>query len=221
MRNLKTLGLAVISVLALVAFAGATTASATRLCSTAGTPCAAPYASGTTFNAKLKTGTNAVLTTSGGASNPTLTCTTSTVQLVSSSAGGGAGVNVTGNLTGLTFSGCTSVNPAGCSSSATVTGLPKSGTIAWTSGNNGTLTVNAPTVSFTCTILGFPVNCSFGGSGSVSGTVTGANPAGVKFTNQSIASTGGFGCPTAAVWNAEYVLTAVSGSPTALFVTNS
>jgi hypothetical protein len=220
MRNVKTLGLAVLSVFALVAFAGATTASATKLCPTSGTPCAAPYASGTTFNAKLETGTNAVLTTSGGLVNPTLTCTASTVRLVSSSAGA-AGTPVTGNLTGLTFSGCTSVSPAGCSSSATVTGLPKSGSISWTSGNNGSLTVNAPTVSFTCPIFGIPTTCSFGGSGTVTGAVTGGNPATVRFTNQAIASTGGFGCPTSAVWNAQYVLTAVSGSPTALFLTNS
>jgi hypothetical protein len=225
MRSSRMLGLAVIAALALVALAGASTASATRLCSVPGTgtptvcsPSTNQYPSGTVISAAKKTGTSVVLTTSGGIVNPTLTCTASTVALTTTSAGGGAGVNVTGNLTTLTFSGCTSTSPAGCSSSATVSGLPKTGFAAWTSGNNGNLTTNVPTVSFTCPIFGFPVNCSFGGSGSVTGQVTGGNPAEVRFTNQAIAASGGgFGCPSSAVWNATYTVS----SPAALYVTNS
>jgi hypothetical protein len=225
MRSSKMLGLAVMAALALTAFVGAGTASATRLCSVAGTgtptvcsPATNVKPSGTVISAAKKTGTNVVLTTSGGAVNPTLTCTASTVSLTTTSAGGGAGVNVTGNLTTLTFTGCTSTSPSGCSSSATVSGLPTAGFAAWTSGNNGDLTANAPTVRFTCPIFGFPVNCSFGGTGSVTGQVTGGTPAEVKFTNQAIAATGGgFGCPASAVWNATYTVS----SPAALYVTNS
>jgi hypothetical protein len=216
MRNLKKLSVAAMAVFALVAFAGASSASATVLCQTTGTPCAAMLPPGTTISADLKTATNAVLTTSGGLANPTLTCTSSGVDIDTTTTGS-AGGTVLGDLTALSFSGCTSVNPAGCSSAATVTGLPTSGSVAWTSGNNGTFTVTAPVVTFTCTIVGFPVQCSFGNSGSVSGAFTGGNPAEVKFTNQSIASTGGFGCPSAAQWNATYSVT----TPKPLYLTNS
>jgi hypothetical protein len=219
MRNFKMLGLALISVFALVAFAGATTASATVLCKVATSPCPAGsvYPSGTTLTGSLKPTTNAVLTTSGGSANPTLTCTSSNETLVTTSAGGGAGVSVTGNLTALSFTSCTSTNPSGCSSSGTVSGLPKSGSAAWTGSFGGNLVLNAPTVSFTCPILGFPVTCNFG-TGTVTGVLTGGNPVDVKFTNQSIPSSGGFGCPTAATWNADYNGT---GTNAAVWVTNS
>jgi hypothetical protein len=220
MRHLKMMGLAAIAVFALVAFAGATTASATRLCSVATTPCPAAniYPVNTSFPADLLAGTNAVLTTSGSpvGVNPTLTCSASGVGVTNSNTGGGAGTPVNGHLGSLSFSSCTSVNPAGCSTSATVGSLAAAtGTIAWTSGANGTLRLTPPTVSFTCPILGAPVTCVFGGSGTVDGTLTGGATPVVDIVNQAIASTGGFGCPTASQWNARYSVTK------ALFVSNS
>jgi hypothetical protein len=204
MRHLKTMGVAVIAVFALVAFAGATTASATRLCATNTTPCSSIYTH-TNFHSTLATGQPAVLTTSGGIINPTLSCTTSTVSVTNTNAGGGAGVPVAGKLTSLSFSGCTSVNPAGCSSTATIGSLASAtGTIAYTSGMNGTLRLTPPTVSFSCPILGSPVTCTFGGSGTVDATVTGGTRAVIDVRNQNIASTGGFGCPNASTWNATY-----------------
>ena len=217
MRNLKKLSLAAVAVFALVAFAGAGAASATSLCATpAVTMCPSPLAAHTLIRADLKTGVNAVLTTSGGLANPTLTCTASSVTITTTSAGGTGVTDLPGDLTGLTFTGCSSMNPSGCTNTGEVAGLPKSGSVMWSSGSNGTFTVNAPTVSFTCPIAGFPVTCAFGGNGDVTGSFTGGNPATVQFTNQSIASTGGFGCPTAAQWNATYSVT----TPNPLYLTN-
>jgi hypothetical protein len=207
MRHLKVMGVAAIAAFALIAFAGATTASATRLCATNTTPCGSIY-SHTTFHSTLATGQPAVLTTSGGIINPTLSCNTSTVSVTNTNAGGGEGVDVAGKLTALSFSGCTSTNPAGCSTSATIGSLAGStGTVAYTSGMNGTLRLTPPTVSFSCPILGSPVTCTFGGSGTVDATITGGAPAVVDVRNQNIASIGGFGCPNASTWNATYHMT--------------
>jgi hypothetical protein len=209
MRHLKILGIAVIAAFSLVAFVGATTASATRLCSTNTTPCGNVYANDTVFTTHLKTGTNAVLTTSGGVINPTLTCNTSTVGVTNSNQGGGAGVAVLGRLTSLSFTGCSSVSPTGCSSSATVGSLTgATGAIKYTSGMNGTLQLTPPLVGFHCPVGPNIVLCTFGGSGTVDGTITGGNPAIVHIVNQSIATSGGtLGCPTASTWNAQYQTT--------------
>jgi hypothetical protein len=202
-------------VFALVAFAGATTASATRLCATNTTPCGS-IISHANFAASLPAGQPAVLTTSGGIINPTLSCTTSAVGVTNTTPGGGAGVNVAGKLTALSFSGCTSTNPAGCSATATIGSLASStGTVAYTSGMNGTLRLTPPTVSFSCPILGTPVTCTFGGSGTVDATITGGAPAVVDVRNQNIASTGGFGCPNASTWNATYNMSST------LYISNS
>lgn len=219
MRHLKMWTVAAMAVFALAAFAGAGTASATVLCSTSSNPCTGTiYGSGTTITGSVDTN-KAVLTTSGGIINPTITCATSNTTLQTTSAGG-SGSAVTGNVTALSFSSCTSVNPSGCSSSATsITGLPASGSASLTTAPNGTLSIpTAPVVSFSCPVFGSPVTCSFGGN-SISGTIHGGNPADIAFTNATINSTGGFGCPTSAKWTAKYVANNGGGSnPTSIYV---
>lgn len=210
MRHLKTIGLAAIAVFAVIAFAGATTASATRLCTvTNQSPCTDFYAH-TNFHNDLVAGTQSVVTTTGSpvGVNPTFTCAASTWGWTNTNAGGGAGVPVGIRLTALSFTNCTSVNPAGCSTSWTVGSLASAtGTIAWTSGVNGTLTYTPPTVTYTCPILGSAVTCTIGGSGTIDGTVTGGHDAVIDIVNQSATVTGGFGCPTAVQWNARYTVT--------------
>lgn len=215
MQHRKILSLAAAAILVVVALAGAGTASATRLCSTNVSPCPTGniYGSNTSISAALKSGTTSKVTTSGGLINPTITCTASSVGLKTTSAGGGSGVNVSGNLTSLSMSSCTSTNPSGCSSSGTVSGLPTSGSIAYTSSFNGSLTAGAPSVKFTCS----GIACTFGGSGNVTGSVSGGNPAAVTFSNQTLSSAGGLGCPTKAVWSASYA----AKSPSAIWVTSS
>jgi hypothetical protein len=210
MRHLKMMGLAALAVFALVALAGATTASATRLCTTTNTsPCTHFYAH-TNFNSDLQAGTTSVWTTSGSpvGVNPTFTCATSGLGWTSTNAGGGAGVPVGIRLTSLVYTSCTSVNPAGCSTTWTVGSLANAtGQVAWTSGVNGTLTYTPPTVSYTCAILGMPVNCTIGGSGTVDGMLTGGHDPVIDIVNQNMATTGGFGCPTSMQWNARYTVT--------------
>jgi hypothetical protein len=209
MRRISSLVAAALAATALSATLGADAAPATRLCEvhTFSLPCAwaDTRPAGTVLSMSLvPLASQAILTTSGGAANPTFSCASSTAGLRTTNAGGGPGVNVNVQLTTLTFSSCTSVNPSGCSASATVTSLPTSGSFAWTGGNNGDLRVTAPVVQFTCPILGIPVTCSFGNGGIVTGQATGGSVMTIRFTNQAIVSTGGFGCPTSATWNAQY-----------------
>jgi len=211
MRLIKSMALAAIAMCALVAFAGATTASATRLCSVSTSPCPSGnvYPSGTTINGTVNSA-GAVLATSGGLVNPTITCTASTNTLQSTSAGGGSGVAITGNLTALSFSSCTD-NLRSCGTSGTVTGLPSPGSVSWTGSPgafDGSLTVgpNLPSVTFTCRTGTTSFNCTFGGSSSVTGQVTGGLPARVSFNRANIPIAAGSGaqCPRTASWTATY-----------------
>lgn len=218
MRHLKMMGLTLLVVFALVALAGATTASATKLCQTNTSPCGSAYPANTAFHADLRPGTSFVITTSGSPTgfNPAMTCSGSTWGLTSTGAGGGAGVAVPVRLTALSVTSCTSAGPTGCESSATVGALTgATGQVAWTSGVNGTLTIAPPTMTWNCPILGTVISCTYGGSGTLDSTITGGASPPIEFVNQSIASTGGFGCPTTAQWNFQLTVTK------SLFVTNS
>jgi len=221
-KKIKTLGLAAVAVLALSALVGVASASAanTTLCNTNSNPCAAAnqYAANTTFNANLKTGTNAVLTTSGGFQNPTVTCTNSPVALKNTAVTGNP---LPGSLTALAFNdggtpaaACTSVNPTD-TCTVTVNNLPYSGSVNFggTPGN-GTLTVNNPNVTVACS--GLPT-CTYSAA-SVTGSVTGGSPAELVFNAVTLSVSGGFGCPTSAHWSATYDLVSVGGSPTAVWV---
>src|SRR6201991_3593676 len=151
MRLIKTMASMAVAVCAIMALVGATSASATRLCSVSTDPCPSGnvYPSGTTINGAVDA-SGAILATSGGLVNPTITCRTSTNTLVSTSAGSTGG-SISGNLSALSFSACTD-NLGSCATSATVAGLPALGSVSWTSGFNGSLTVgpNLPSVSFVC-----------------------------------------------------------------------
>jgi hypothetical protein len=215
MRALKTVGTLLVVVFAVVAFAGATTASATRLCTTNTTPCTSVYANDRTFPMHLKPSTTITVTTSGGIINPTFTCAASTWGLTNSNQGGGVGVAVAVRLASVSYSACTSVNPAGCSSTFTVGLAGATGDVTSTAGMDGTLQLTPPLLGITCPILGTAVLCTYGGSGTLDGTVTGGNVATIDVRNQTIPASGGVGCPTSSVWNFTYTTT------TALFVTAS
>jgi hypothetical protein len=217
MRKLKMLGVSAVALLALaVAAIGATSASATVLCSTNPSTHVCPSANllaGPGRSAAISaSSTNATLVTSGGLLNPSVTCRSSTAN-ITAGPGGGSGVALPGRLTGLTFTSCTSTNPSGCSSSAIVTGLPTSGSLAWLSGtHNGTITITAPDVEIDCPFLGATIRCHYGGN-SVTGTVTGGNPATVSF-NAVVNSLTGSPCPPRATWTATYTVT----SPRPMYV---
>jgi hypothetical protein len=211
MKHLKLLGMAIVAVAAMTAFLGAGSASATVLCKTATSPCTGgTYGSGTAINASLKSGTAAELTTSLG----TVVCNKSGTNGKTTSAGGGAGVAVTGTLEALTFEEC-KLGTTSC----TVASVhkPYNAKIAWTSGSNGNLEVGTsgagnPGATVKCGIF---INCEFTTASAVLG-VTGGTPALAEANNISLSRSGGI-CPSTSTWKAVYSVT----TPSPLFIANS
>lgn len=208
MKYVKMLGLAAVAAMALMAFAGAGTASASVLCQTATNPCGSPYANGTTIEATLESGSSAILkNTSSSIVN---TCTSSTVS--GSLTNGNATETARGAVTtaGLTFKNCLD------EPTTTVT----AGQLeihATDDKGNGTVTATGVTV----TMLVSGVTCAYTAGGGIDlGTytestktihITAVVP---KDNNHS-----SFLCPAAtAVWEANYVITKPTGT---VFVSTS
>jgi hypothetical protein len=207
MKHLKMLGLAVVAAAALTAVIGAGTASATELCSTATTTCSGTkYGVGTEIHAVLESGTTATLTTS----ITTVTCTESTVQGHVTNAGGAGAVK--GQLTALTFGGCTRTGGEECTVEAT-----NLGTVEVTGGSaskTGTFSFKVTSKTGANVVCGSFINCTFSTSSATlegknreSGTPT------IKANNISLAREGGI-CPSTSTWTAAYEVT----SPDPLYV---
>ena len=207
MKYVKMLGLAAVAAMALMAFIGASSASATVLCSESGktTNCASSgkdYAAATTISASLDSGTSAVLKTTGGLIENT--CTTSTVEGPTANTGGATEtVRGTVEAAKLTFSNCSNT-----------TDVTEGGEleIHWISGtDNGTLTAK----NFAVTQILAGITCTYtAGTGTDLGTVTGGSPATLDVNAVVNKSAGGFACPSTAVWVANYTVT----SPSPLYV---
>ncbi len=215
MKYVKMLGLAAVAAAALMAFVGASTASATVLCkvegekagtATTGTKCPAEkaYPKGTVIHA-VNTST-AIL--EGEPFN--IECKKSTVQGETTNEGS-ATETVDGPITVLTFEEC---------GPSTVTVLKK-GTLEvhWINNedkgsHDGTLTANGQEVTTeTSTIFG-KVHCIFVTENTDLGTLKGGNPA--TFTANAVIkklSTNAL-CPSPGTWTASYEVT----SPKPLFV---
>jgi hypothetical protein len=218
MKYLKMLGLAAVAAMALMAFVGAGTASATVLCKTQlTTGCAASgwdYPAGTTIDATLKSPTStATLETTGGTTLDT--CTGSTVHGKTETTGSST-TTVSGKLTselnaegdpkGLTWSGCTV---------PTTTLAAGSLEIHWISGtDNGTLTASGAEVTVN---TGFFGACVYGtGTGKDLGTLLGGSPATLAIsTNVTLTKNESGLCPSETKWTATYEVT----TPKPLFVT--
>jgi hypothetical protein len=168
MKYLKVLSLAAVAALALMAFVGVSSASASgTICSTSGTGTACAGAHGKqytgVFDASLiettggKGEVHAVLT-SGFV---TVTCTGSTVTgTITNSATG------TGDIEGTTFTGCTNnINGGACTANTNASSTNKwhltADPNAATNGN-GFLTVENVQGQFTCNILGANRTCIYG-----------------------------------------------------------
>jgi hypothetical protein len=215
MKYMKMLGLFAMAAAALMAFAGA--ASATELYNGATT-----QKVGTVLDFSLKSGTSAILkeTSPPAGEGGTLdTCTGSTVKGEITSAGSSTttttGVNtfkekeivegkeVVTTKTGITWSGCTF---------PTTTTIPGKLEIHHITGTtNGTLTADAE--------IGVTINTIFFGTcvygvtaGTDLGTLTGGNPA--HFTANAVAeklSGSAFACPETSLWTGTYVSTSPAG----------
>jgi hypothetical protein len=193
---------AVIAAAALMSVVFAGPASATRLCAVntaSACPAGQVFLTGSGIVAQS---TSAVFTTSGGSSNPTITCSSQFSQTTTSN-GGGAGVAVSTSLTGFSFSSCT--DTLGACGASPAGGGGGSGSLSWTSGFNGTLALTAgPTVTFTCSFAS--VSCQFVPNG-LTGSLTGGHPATIAFANQEFFGFSGGGCPTRATLTATYATT--------------
>ncbi|HEX5923931.1 MAG TPA: hypothetical protein VFY45_08870 [Baekduia sp.] len=209
---------AVVAVVMLIACVA--TASATRLCGSATTPCPSTYISGSLMQGDLKAGTNVTVTTSGGTGlNPTVTCTGPTYALTTINDGGVQGVDVSGYLSSLNLTTCTSAAPAGCTTSGVQGNVPTFGYVTSTGGGNGTLFVAPPVITVTCTVMGAQVVCALGGDGTLKATVTGGTLATVQFASQALTRPGNAhpACPTAGAFSATYKVT----TPAPLYITSS
>lgn len=192
MKNLQLLSLAVMTAAVLMAFAG--NASADYVTTTTGGPAATPRIHWVNESGHLTL------------QNPiaNISCTSTTEGSVESH---GSSATVSGNISTLTFTGCTN--------SWHVTILaPGSLSIESTSGHNGTLSWSGTTIDTTR----FGITCVLETNGTRIGTLTGGNPATLHIEASipvNTAASSGL-CGTADFkWEGSYVTTS------ALYVVNS
>lgn len=215
MKYVKMLALAAVAVGALMAFVGAGTASASKICSTKVDPCPAGqnWPVGTVIDFSLKKGTSAILTdTTGEVIN---TCTGSTVKGKITNAGSST-ATVTGTIEELTWTGCsftTTTNHKGCleihniskTFNGTVTSDPCD--IDAQGRTNTEVTIN--TVFFGSCVYGIAAGKSIGDL--TEGKYVKEKEETAVFTANAVAtklSGSNFACPETAKWEATYVLTA-------------
>jgi hypothetical protein len=198
------------AVLALIALAGAGSASATVLCKRYTVPCGSTYEypAGTKFSAQIS-GSPAVV------ENPisNQSCNESKLE---GTVGPGGGTRVTVEITTFTLGQCYMADGTACSNTAVA--LPWStqlegikGSALWYSGSGAG--GNSPGFAQIC---GAMINCTYtfaGGTSTAAGKVTGGNPAKLAIS-AALTPSGGF-CPTSAKLVGTYTVTA----PAPLYVT--
>ena len=217
MRCLKTLALAALATAALMAFGGASSASATVPCKTnvvgspTGTTCPAnqAYPAGTEIH--LVSEGNVVLTT--GSEFTELTCKKSTI-IAKSNNEGSATETVKASIEAKNFTWGECSTPTGPCTYTTV----KGGTleIHWIEGtHNGTLTSNGLEFTSSCNSIFGSIHCIYEPATEHIGTITGGNPAttDIESTPINIISTGGL-CPSGSILDVKYEVT----SPKPLYV---
>lgn len=209
-RYIKVLGLAAVAAAAVMAFVGVSSAAAapTVLCKVAELPCAEAnrYPANTSIAGESEGKAKLAGINAAGETEITVECSSKTT-LKNTAA---SGEPLPGSVTALSFTSCNNT----CSVS--VTGLPYSGTLAWTSAFNGLLIVKNVGATLTCA-FGF-VKCKVGAK-EVDLTVDGGNPAKVLAVNVPLtleAQEAGK-CPVKALWTATYKAT----SPTSVFVSHT
>jgi hypothetical protein len=197
------LGLAALAAMALAAFLGAGSASATVLCRTTATPCGAGWhvPIGTEVDFKLKTGTSFVDSDTPG--NIISTCTTTTLVFKTTNTGS-ANETVHGEFppSGMSWGGCDNTT-------TTISGGLLE--VHWVEGtHNGRVTIR--NVQVTTVIFG--VSCTFGaGTGATLGTLTGGTSPTVDVSALMNKVAGSFLCPVDVTWSGE-----LSFSPAPVYV---
>jgi hypothetical protein len=201
MKHLKALNVAAVLAGALMAFIGASSASATVLCSTTADPCpvgqTVPASTGIDFS--LSSGTSANLQATAEDGGGTLdTCKSSTVKGKLTNAGSST-ANATGEITELTWGACTF---------ATTTVLKGGFEVKKIAGtSNGTVIADGETrVTMNTVFFG---HCTFAlVSGQSVGDITEGKPA-VFHANAVLHTVSGSQsvCLTTSVWSATYTMT--------------
>jgi hypothetical protein len=204
MKYVKMLGLAAVAAAALMAFVGASSASATVLCTTkvGNGPCPAAWIlpAGSELHAASETEKPTLTSTF-----KTITCNESTVGGKTSNAGS-ASETVKGPVETLTFTGsCT------CTVAVLKTGTLE---IHASGGGNGTLTSNGAEVTVQCSSIFGPVHCIYVTENKDLGTLTGSSTTGGQATmdittevKRAKTTTEGTLCDEEAIWHAKYTIT--------------
>jgi hypothetical protein len=206
MKYVKILGLAAVAAMALMAFAGAGTASASTLCQTTVDSCPAAwdYPTGTAISASL-TSASATLEVSGLTED---TCTTSAVAGTTSNTGSSS-ETVEGAIGTLTFTNCTNTTKV----------LAKGNLEVHADGGHGAGILTGKGNRVTVVAFGFISCVANTGTGTNLGTIdepANATSDAVVTVNATIPLEGA-GCPANAQWTATYTVT----SPTPLYVSTS
>jgi hypothetical protein len=200
MKYVKMLGLAAVVAAALMAVVGVGTASATAVCKNEA--CTSKMIVGEEITASLKSSTAKL-----EAGFAEINCSTSTIAGKITNAGG-SGVEVQGNVTGLTFGSC---------GTATVTVKETAGVkaklgLTYTSGVNGSLKV---TELVGVTVKVGSTECTYGGEIKSGLTANGSTSPTTNATEVAkeapIPKTGGgVLCANPSKWSAEYNVTSPS-----------
>jgi len=210
MKYVKMLGLAAVAAAALMAFVGASTASATVLCKTPGTgsptgttcPEGWAYGANTTIHA-VATGPT-ILEDEGKAF--TVECKKSTLHATTTNEGNATETPVA-HVLSLLFEECDSEVKVLANGSLEV---------HWIEGtHNGTLTSTGAEVTITKSTIFGKVHCIFKTNNTSVGDITGGNPAIFHSTAKIPKLTTSALCPEPAIWTATYEIT----EPTPLYVT--
>lgn len=200
MKYVKMLGLAAVVATALMAFAGAGTASASALCQTATDPCTSPYANGETIEATLESGSTATLRNTE--SSIVNTCTGSSVS----------GGLIQGNATATARGEVAAENLkwSGCTAEITKTVTPGHIEFHVATGGNGQMTATGLVVTQKVSGL----SCSYtAGTGITLGSYTEATKTiNINVVVNKDSNHSAFLCPSTAVWEAKYLITKPTGT---------
>lgn len=204
MKHLKILGMAVVAAAALMAFVGASTASADVLCTENNTPQCPSTKVITSLHATLKSGTTALLETTGGTA--LITCSESTISGTITNQGHGVEPEGSFTAANLTWGSCnhTADTIAG--------GSLKVETIE-TSPGVFKHTVTAKSAEVTVNILN--ITCTYGpglnGNIISLGDLQQGAPATLTISTIVNKTAGGGLCPETSRWTATYQITNHTG----------
>ncbi|HET7454205.1 MAG TPA: hypothetical protein VFJ76_01675 [Solirubrobacterales bacterium] len=204
MKHLKMLGLAVVAAAALMAFVGAGTASATKLCKDSA--CAEDYPAETEIKSSLSG--SAILETIGG-----VTLDTCSGGEVNGKTPATEGEPLSGNISALTWEGCTRTTDTTVNGSLAIKRvLVENENKELVPNGNGTVTGSGSSV----TVNGiFGTSCVYGtGTNTPLGTLVGGNPATITINALVPRTVANALCPAETRWTASYTVT----SPKPLFI---